>query len=267
MCPVYLTILSGGSFVTPETVSHLPDTQVRSGAIQTVSLSFFRFAPGSDRLWALAMMGAARPMLARVPGIGFWKLLGAGTGEGFTPIPDTGVCAILAVWPDAATARARTKDAPVFCRYRRRARESWTLFLTPVSVRGRWAGQTPFSAADAPRTGPIAALTRATVRPRKALKFWARVPDISAVIGADPDVAFKIGVGEVPLLHQVTFSVWPDAAAMARFARHDGPHARAIAAVRDGDWFREELYARFRVAGERGTWGGTSPLSALERQT
>jgi spheroidene monooxygenase len=34
---------------------------------------------------------------------------------------------------------------------------------------------------------------------------------------------------------------------MAEFARADGPHARAIKAVRDGGWFREELYARFRV--------------------
>ena len=25
------------------------------------------------------------------------------------------------------------------------------------------------------------------------------------------------------------------------------PHARAVAAVREGQWFREELYARFRI--------------------
>lgn len=210
------------------------------------------------------MMGAARPMLARVPDIGFWKLLGSGTGEGFTPLPNTGVYAILAVWPDTATARARTAEAAVYRRYLHRARESWTLFLTPIAARGRWAGRAPFSTVADPQTGPIAALTRASVRPRKALKFWARVPDISAVIGADPEVAFKIGVGEVPLLHQVTFSIWPDARSMARFARADGPHARAIEAVRAGDWFSEELYARFRVAGERGTWAGTSPLSGLQ---
>jgi spheroidene monooxygenase len=62
----------------------------------------------------------------------------------------------------------------------------------------------------------------------------------------------------------VTFSIWPNAQSMADFARRDGPHARAIKAVRDGNWFAEELYARFRVIGEQGTWNGSSPLSKLD---
>jgi spheroidene monooxygenase len=70
---------------------------------------------------------------------------------------------------------------------------------------------------------------------------------MSPAPSADPNVMFKIGIGEVPWMQQVTFSIWPDARTMAEFARHDGPHARAIKAVRDGGWFREELYARFRV--------------------
>ena len=112
-------------------------------------------------------------------------------------------------------------------------------------------------------TGPLAALTRATIKPRILRRFWSRVPDISDVIGNDPNVLFKIGIGEVPWLHQITFSIWPDTASMAAFARRDGPHARAIKAVRDGQWFREELYARFRIAGESGTWGGASPLERI----
>ncbi len=51
---------------------------------------------------------------------------------------------------------------------------------------------------------------------------------------------------------------------MAHFARADGPHARAIRAVRDEGWFREELYARFRILGDAGTWNGSDPLAALE---
>lgn len=231
--------------------------------IQIVSLSFFRFAPGLSRLWAFAMMGLARPALARVPGIGFWKLCGSGTGEGFTPRPNTGVYAILATWPDLATAQRQTAEAPIFRRYARRAVECYTLFMQTTSVRGAWSGTTPFEPEGTTDTGPVAALTRATIRPLVALRFWRRVPDISAVIGTDPNVAFKIGIGEVPLLHQVTFSVWPDTARMAAFARHDGPHARAIRAVRDGDWFREELYARFNIVAERGTWQGAKPLQHL----
>jgi len=210
------------------------------------------------------MMGAARLMLPRVPGIGFWKLCGSGTGEGFTPVPNTGVYAILATWPDRATAERQTAQADVFRRYARHAAEVWTVFLTPVSTRGAWAGENPFTPVNDTDTGPLAALTRATVRPARALRFWRRVPDISAVIGQDPNVAFKIGIGEVPLLHQVTFSIWPDAESMAQFARADGPHARAIRAVREGNWFREELYARFRVTATRGSWHGTQPITMRE---
>ncbi|WP_425040142.1 spheroidene monooxygenase [Primorskyibacter sp. S187A] len=233
--------------------------------MQIVSISFFRFNGWTNRLWALAMMGAGRVAMPKVPGIGFWKLCGSGTGEGFTPVPNTGVYAILATWDDEDTAREQTQNAAIYQRYMRRASEHWTIFLSATSARGVWSGTEPFEASMKSQPGPLAALTRATVKPSVALQFWRRVPDISAVIGNDRNVAFKIGIGEVPLLHQVTFSIWPDTSSMADFARKDGPHAQAIRAVREGDWFREELYARFAVLGDAGSWGGTSPLTRLER--
>lgn len=235
----------------------------RRSAIQTVSLSFFRFPPGRNRLWAFAMMGLARRQMRRVEGIGFWKLCGSGTGEGFTPVPNRAVYSILATWPDIETAQHQTRSAEIFRRYATRASESWTVFLKPMSARGKWSGAQPFELSASQPDGPIAALTRATLRPLAALRFWRRVPDISGVIGTDSNVIFKIGIGEVPLLHQITFSIWPDTRTMADFARADGPHARAIQAVRDGNWFREELYARFSIVGERGTWSGQSPLRPM----
>jgi spheroidene monooxygenase len=223
--------------------------------MQTVSLSLFRFDGLAARLWALAMMGAARLSLPKIDGIGFWKLCGSGTGEGFTPVPNTAVYAILATWPDHDAARRAFHGAAVFRRYRAWADQTMTLFLTPTSARGTWAGAEPFRP-SAPGPGPIAALTRATIRPRVAARFWGRVPGISSVIRQDPNVLFKIGIGEVPWLHQVTFSIWPDSDSMAAFARKDGPHARAIRAVRSEGWFREELYARFSVDAVDGQWDG-----------
>ncbi|MEO1493301.1 MAG: spheroidene monooxygenase [Pseudomonadota bacterium] len=228
-----------------------------------VSLSLFRFAGPGARIWAFTQMLLARRGMAQVSGIGFWKLFGSGTGEGFTPVPNTAVYGIMATWPDAETARAAINAAPVYARYRARSAENWTLFLSTSSVRGAWSGQAPFTVEDGATHGALAALTRATIRPRILLKFWKRVPSISAAIGADPNVAFKIGLGEVPWLHQVTFSVWPDTETMANFARRDGPHARAIKAVREGQWFAEELYARFRIVGTEGSWNGGDPMRAL----
>jgi spheroidene monooxygenase len=230
---------------------------------QVVSFSFFRFDSVSSRLWAFAMMGLARGPMTHLPGIGFWKLCGSGTGEGFTPLPNASVYAILATWPDAQTARDSVAHADIYGRYRARACESWTVFMSVDAVRGAWAGQNPFQPSGSPRSGPLAALTRATIRPRILARFWRRVPDISAVIGQDPNVIFKIGIGEVPWLHQVTFSIWPDATRMTQFAR-SGPHAAAIRSVRDEGWFNEELYARFTLLSDTGTWGGTSPLKQLE---
>ncbi|MDG4646909.1 spheroidene monooxygenase [Roseibacterium sp. SDUM158017] len=227
--------------------------------MQSVTLSLFRFGSLSSRLWAFSQMATARFALGAVRDLQTFKLCGSGTGEGFTPIPNTAVYAILATWPDHDAARRAMFGTPVFRRYRARAGEVLTIFLTPASARGRWAGAEPFTPADIALNGPVAALTRATVKPSAALKFWKHEPGVSDAIGRDPNVMFKIGIGEVPWMQQVTFSVWPDTATMARFARADGPHDRAIRAVREGGWFREELYARFRLDAVEGTWDGAEP--------
>ena len=139
--------------------------------------------------------------------------------------------------------------------------------MRTTSARGNWSRRQPFKTDGNSGTGPIAALTRATIKPMILLNFWKRVPNISAMIGTDRNVRFKIGMGEVPWLHQITFSVWPDERTMADFARRDGPHARAIRAVRDGNWFAEELYARFEIIDETGTWEGKSPLTRMTADT
>ncbi|KIN70048.1 Spheroidene monooxygenase [Sulfitobacter noctilucicola] len=230
---------------------------------QVVSLSFYRFDSVMARTWAFAMMGLARPVLARIPEIGFWKLCGSGSGEGFNLRPNINVFAILTTWPDLEIAQRIQGTHNLFARYRKCAAESWTVYLNTDSVRGQWSGTMPFNAAPDTHKGPLAILTRASVKPRTMARFWGRVPDISNVIGNDPNVLFKIGIGDVPLLHQVTFSIWPDAASMSAFAR-TGPHADAIRSVRQEDWFREELYARFTLIDDEGTWGGESPLKPIE---
>ena len=109
----------------------------------------------------------------------------------------------------------------------------------------------------------MAALTRASIKRGIIPRFWRRVPDISAMIGTDPNVAFKAGFGELPLIDQITFSVWPSKSAMDGFAR-TGCHGDAIKAVRSGGWFSEELFARFTVLSDMGSWQGTSPLARLD---
>jgi spheroidene monooxygenase len=231
--------------------------------MQSVTLSLYRFDRTWDRVWVLGQMGAARLALPGIGGLNFWKLCGSGTGEGFTPRPNWGVWAILGVWHDLDAARSGLQHS-TFARWAARADETYTLFLEPSSARGHWAGARPFKPQGEVR-GPIAAMTRATVKLSRAGRFWNRVPDISQKIGTDPNVLFKIGIGEVPLLHQVTFSVWPSAQSMADFARR-GAHAEAIRAVREEGWFNEELYARFRIRATKGQWHGRDPLAPYLHQ-
>lgn len=235
--------------------------------MSTVTLSLFRFPGPLSQLWAVGQMALARRPLRRERDLRFFKLCGSGTGEGFTPRPNWQVWAILAVWSSEDAARRAVNESPVWQSWRSHASESWTIYLDPVSARGSWSGVNPFLSGPAGArpdpAAPVVALTRATLRPRHLGGFWKRVPGISAAIGDNADVTFKIGIGEVPLFHQVTFSVWPDARTLSAFAHADGPHARAIRAVRAEGWFAEELYARFRLVGTQGSWEGGDPLAAL----
>lgn len=227
---------------------------------QVASVSVFRFR-GAGMLWALSQMGLARGALRRTPGIGFAKLMGTGSGLNFDPWPNFAVWAILATWSDLATARAAMRVG-VPGRFRDRAAESYTTYLAPIHSTGRWSGYAPFEVAPggAP-DGRLAVLTRASVKPRHARAFWRKVPAINAQIGAEPAMPFRMGMGEVPWLHQVTFTVWDSAEAMRAFAYRGDGHRSAIADVRAGDWFSEELFARFRVIGHEGTWEGRDPLA------
>jgi len=227
--------------------------------MQAVTLSLFHFNGFPARAWALTQMATARFALRAIRDIGTVKLCGSGVGEGFTPVPDTSVYAILATWPDHDAARRAMFGTTVFRRYAAKSDERLTIFLTPVSARGKWDGQEPFTPQDIALDGPVAALTRATVRLRSAGRFWRQEPAISRAIGKDPNVLFKVGIGELPLVRQATFSIWPDTKTMAAFARADGPHADAIREVRDGKLFKEDLYARFRVDAVEGSWGGATP--------
>ena len=210
-------------------------------------------------------MGVGRLFLRRQKNLTFWKLLGSGSGQGFTPKPNWGVYAILCVWNDEQAAQTAIANTALFRWYGAWSNEQFSVFLTPISARGKWSGQSPFTISDVTLNGPIAVLTRATLRTRAIFGFWGLEPPISAAIAKNNDIVFKIGLGEKPFAQQMTFSIWPDLAPMQSFARDIGAHATAIKQVRSKNMFAEELYARFRITHSFGTWGGDNPLEGHTR--
>lgn len=235
--------------------------------MQTTTLSCFRFDTRAAKAWAFTQMQFARGPLKRTPGVSFCKLMGSGAGESFDPKPNFGVYAILLVWPSDQAARDGLASSPVLARYRDMAAESLTLRFAPLECWGAWDGTQPFAPIpDAPSTAavqPLGVLTRATLRTSALRDFWASVPDVSADTAGHPDILFKLGMGEIPWVHQVTISIWTDAKAMRAFAYKSGAHADAIRKARDHAWFKEDLFARFSVLGCEGTWSGRHPLAAF----
>ena len=218
---------------------------------------------------------AARVM-ARVPldrralrrGPRFARLLGTGRDTRMTASADLRRWAVFAVWDSRAALEHGQRHHPVLRRWDGRATERYDLTLEPLGARGTWGGVDPLAGADAGTSdagtsadGPVAVLTRATVRWRRLPTFLASVPPVEDTLHRTDGLLARLGIGEVPVGRQATFSLWRDADAMRTFAYRDRQHADVIRRTREGGWYAEEWFARFRPVERSGTWGGRDPLA------
>jgi len=208
---------------------------------------------------ALARMGLDRRPLARTPGLRFWKLLGTGDGRTFTlRDADPSRWGLLAVWDGPSDLAAFERSSPVARAWSRLARERWRADLLPLRSRGTWSGVAPFGdlARRAPRDRPVAAITRARIRPSQWRTFWAAVPPVALDANATPGLRFALGIGEAPVGLQGTFSLWDSASALTSFAYARAAHREVVAQTAARGWYREELFARLAVLQTTGTIGG-----------
>ena len=245
-------------------------------AVVTFTLFAFDTLPG--RLWAFSQMGLAKPALRRTPGLAFFKLMGTGSGDGFSTWPNFGIYTLLCEWPSLEVAQDAVEDAPIFGRYRSHASRMATLFLDPVTARGSWAGHEFACPQLAARQAmPVIAMTRASIRPSKLFRFWPRVPGISDAVLDEPTRHFMIGTGEAPWLNQVTFSVWNDLEAMRDFSLKSPSHGEAVRRAYSENWFSEYCFVRFNLLGQDGEWPGldlpgirnsrSAPAPGLQEET
>ena len=193
--------------------------------------------------------------LSGTPGLRFARVLGSGHDGRFGLRPSRSVQGLFAVFADAPQAVAFADHHPLVAAYRSRARESALLLLRPTSARGSWGGRTIAPSAAGAAGGPVASLTRASIRPLRAARFWRRAPPAQASLEGAAGCRFAVGLGEAPLLRQATFSLWDDAAAMDAYAR-SGAHLQAIRAAYDGGFFAESMFVRFEPLRLEGHWRG-----------
>jgi hypothetical protein len=201
---------------------------------------------------ALLRMATEPRRLRALPGVRFAKILGTGSGTTFGPgDADLTRFAAVVAWDGKA-------DIERVFRPWRRAR--WArLDLEPVTSRGTWSGATPFGEPTARKIdGPVLALTRARLRPGRALTFWRAVPPVAREIAAAPGLLARFGIGEAPIGWQGTVSVWRTSADLTAFAYRQPEHRAVIERTPADRWYAEDLFARFAVldvSGDRGVLG------------
>ncbi|MFY0406434.1 hypothetical protein [Solicola sp. PLA-1-18] len=209
---------------------------------------------------ALRHMATDRWRLRDVAGLRFAKLMGTGSGETFTVRDaDPHHWALLTTWDSVADAE-RFDAGRVVGGWDGFATERLTVTMRPLTTRGTWAGRSPFEThGPATTDGPVAALTRARLRPSRALTFWRAVPPVSADLARSPGLRMSVGVGEAPVGLQGTFSLWDSADDLLAFAYRSAPHLEAVRRTAEVGWYAEELFARFAVLGASGTYRGRTP--------
>jgi len=200
--------------------------------------------------YAIFAMALDRFVLRSSRNVGFFKSLGTGKGETFTPA-------------DANALRwgliAQVKDVEAFDqsfvvkKWRKNSVEEFRAVLDPISSHGKWAGKEPFVGAVKDWEGPVVAITRARIKWHQNFRFWRSVPPVTLSLKSAPGLVSAIGIGEAPIGLQGTFSLWESSAAIKNFAYKGAAHQKAIADTATYNWYAEELFARFAVKDMRGS--------------
>lgn len=218
----------------------------------TTKIYFWKI-PNSKVLWAVAQMWLSRRQLKRNREIKFWKLLGTGKGETFTPKDaDPKRWGLLVVI--AENALDQFEKSKLIKSWNEKAISSYSAELKCISVHGSWSGKYPFQHEVDPRdwNGKIAAITRARIKLLKNSIFWRSVPPVTFSLKNSPGLLNAIGIGEAPIGLQGTFSLWQDPLSVSSFAYRGEAHKEAIKATQRERWYAEELFSRFAVIKENG---------------
>lgn len=212
----------------------------------------------------LLRLATDRPRLRGVDGLLFWRLLGTGRGDDTASGADLLRSAVFAVWRDEAALEQFLAGHPLARRWEH-ADEAWHVRLRGIGGHGRWNG---FAVTDGlvagDPGGPVAMLTRASVRGRSWRSFARAARQVNAAASDVPGLIAVVGIGEAPVGRLATFSLWDSLESARSYAVDNSAHSQAVTQTRAGDWFSEELFARFEPYRSVGSWGGGDPLADVQ---
>jgi len=187
--------------------------------------------------------------------LSFWKLMGCGKNGTFDKQPDFNQWALMLAVTDYQQWQ-RTRTARFMAAYWRLfGAEVTTYQLQPIEGHGLWDGKQVFG--QLPKTsdyeGPIAVLTRATIRLSQLGRFWEHVPKVAQHMQHAEGFITSVGIGEVPWIKQATFSVWTSKAAMKNFAYKMADHADVVRKTHQEKWYSEDMFVRFKIINVTGS--------------
>lgn len=98
-----------------------------------------------------------------------------------------------------------------------------------IKAHGQWSKQEPFISSEKfNEEKPLAVITRATIKPKLAYKFWKYVPSVSKSMDGYKGLIFTKGIGEWPIFMQATFSLWEQGTQMMNYAYKNPKHAEMV---------------------------------------
>ncbi|MEJ7625803.1 MAG: DUF3291 domain-containing protein [Ferruginibacter sp.] len=228
-----------------------------------VTLTIIRY-PNKYIPFALLAMAIFRLPLALNKTISFYKLMGCGKNGTFDKKADLNQWAILACHKKNVQQYQHKNIYGTFIEnwLKRYNCETYTFYLEAIEGHGTWDGKKPFDnmPANGKHEGRLAILTRATIRINKLKDFWQHVAPVAKRMKDSEGFIMSVGIGELPLIKQATFSVWESKEAMKKFAYQRNEHTDVIRKTKEQKWYSEDMYTRFAITGSIGTIQGFDPL-------
>lgn len=201
--------------------------------------------------------------------VSFYKLMGCGKNGTFDKHPEWQQWGILAAHtPGNSSLQSTTKElygSFIHNWFKLFSCEVCTFFLEPVEGHGKWDGKESFGTLPkkSDYEGPVAILTRATIRWSKLKSFWNNVNAVAQQMSGAQGFITSIGIGEVPYIKQATFSIWQSKESMKNFAYQMKEHTEVIQKTRKENWYSEDMFVRFKPLKVTGTINGNSPLRGI----
>jgi quinol monooxygenase YgiN len=228
-----------------------------SGVVVILLVDYLR----QHQAWGWMRLIAGPSALREIAGLSFAKVMGSGQNGGFSLRPSPSHQGLICVFDQWQSAVDFLHGSHVKS-MTERAREWWYGIFAVRSARGQWDKQVWEPSNDSmcladsgAQAHPqmLGVLTRANIRPAKAMAFWRHAPAAQADLEHAQGCHIAVGLGEAPLVRQCTFSLWQDSASMTQYAQHSS-HLQAIQAAYRHSFFSESLFVRMQLLNMQGVW-------------